>query len=244
MLCLPGDAKTPRTEKIWKILLSHPAIFKFNDKFNLKQRFDDLSFLHNYVHTKGAKFSNDLGGLKGNSQVFVPKAFDNWLSCYEKIVQLITTFHLLKYPLSVIEFDYRSKFGIDMPNFGGLEKAKLDKVASILPAHYLEEIKDIAASDEQTQAILKGIQSLPDKTEAEVEEQVLNIYKMSIEHGEGFIEWEKQQHQFLEQMLAVISETAHADLQKITQQRIQLLKPWAIENNFMESKGKRFGWES
>lgn len=68
------DAKTPRTEKIWKILLSHPAIFKFNDKFNLRQKYDDLSFLHNYVHTKGVKFSNDLGGLKGNFQVFEPSA--------------------------------------------------------------------------------------------------------------------------------------------------------------------------
>lgn len=130
-----------------------------------------------------------------------------------------------------------------MPNFGGLEKAKLDKVASILPVHYLDEIKIIASADEQTQATLQAIQALPDKTEEEVEQQVLNIYKISIEHGEGFIEWEKQQYKFLEQILAVIPQTERADLEKITQQRIEILKRWAVENNFMEPKSKRMGWK-
>jgi len=228
---------------IWKIILSNSAISKFNEKFSLRQSYDDLNFLHNYVHTKGAVYSNDLGGLKGNSQVFLRKAFNNWLSCYENIIRLIATLHLLKYPLSVVEFDYRSKFGIDMPNFGGLEKLKLDRVGSILHVQYLDEIKAIAEADEKTQLTLRGIQSLPNITEGEMEEQALNVYRMFIEHGDGFIAWEKQQYEFLEKLLAAIPQSEHEDLKIITEHRIELLRPWAVENNFMESKAKRMGWQ-
>jgi len=52
------DANTPKTKKIWQILLSNPNIQTFNDKFDIRARHSDLGYLNNYVHTKGYHYSN------------------------------------------------------------------------------------------------------------------------------------------------------------------------------------------
>jgi len=239
-----SDSNTPRADKIWKILLSNDNIKNFNGKFNLRKRFDDLSYLHNYVHTKGYTYSNELGGIKGtNSQIFVAKALEMWLAGYEQIVILVATLHLLKYPLAVVEFDYFKKFGIDIPNFGGLETSKLQRIASILPLGFMEELKNIAANDKYAQSELSHIAAMPDKTEDEIEEQAIAIYKLSVEHGEGFIEWEKQQYKFLNDLIMLKPQLDYSDLKKITNERIEKIRAWATANNFMESKSKRLGWD-
>ena len=232
------DANTPRADKIWKILLSNGNIKQFNDKFELKKLFDNLGYLHNYVHTKGVKYSNSLGGIiRSNSQTFEEKALKLWLTSFEKVIQLVATLHLLKYPLAVIEFEYGKKFGIHIPSFGGLEKFKIDKIASILPVGYLDEIEKIARLDTQTQRVYESIANLPDMTDEEVENQIIEFEKGSIKHGQGFIEWEKSKIKLhIDFGLTEISETML--------KRINVLKKWAIENDYMESKSKRLGWKN
>lgn len=226
------DSNTPRTDKIWKILLSNINIKKFNDKYDLRGKYNELMFLHNFVHTKGNKFSNSLGGLKGNSQVFLEKALKAWLRTYEKIVVILTTLHLLKYPIALVHFDYSKKFGIDIPNFGGLEKDKIDRIASLLPSDYINEIEIIASYDPPTRTTLSEISSLPDMTEEQLDEQVLISHKFSIEHGEGFIEWEKNQHKLYNELFKI-------ELGQRAKEHIEILRLWAKENGFMESKSKR-----
>lgn len=230
------ESNTPRTDKVWKILLSNINIKSFNDKFDLRGRYDKLMFLHNYVHTKGLKFSNSLGTLKGNFQTFEEKVLKSWLKTYEDIAVIITTLHLLKYPLAVVHYDYRKKFGIDMPNFGGLEKDKIERMASILPTDYIKEIETIALYDPQTRETLSQIVSLPDLTEKEVDEQILNSHKFSIEHGEGFTEWESN-------LYKLYNGTLKIEMEERTKEHIEILRQWAMDNGFMESKAKRLGWK-
>ncbi len=222
-----SEANTPRSEKIWKILLSNCIIKQFNDKFDIKQLHLNLGYLHNYVHSKGLKYSNSLDGIAyKNSQSFEEKALKLWLTSFEKIIQLIATLHLLKYPIAVIEFDYGKKFGIDIPNFGGLEKFKIDKISSILPAGFIDEIKKIAMLDPKTQSVYEAISKLPDMTDEEIENQIIEFEKYHIENGQGFIEWEKRQLKLHEDFeLSEISETML--------KRIGILKKWAIENDLM-----------
>lgn len=231
------EANTPRSETIWKILLSNNNIKIFNDKHNLRQTFDNLGYLHNYVHTKGAKHSNRMGLLKSNSQTFEDKLLMKWLKSYSEIISLVTTLHLLKYPISVIRFDYRAKFGIDLPSFGGLDEHNINKIAKILPDNYLQDIEEIARKDQSTQETIQEISSLPDLTEEQVDEQIINLDKMSIEHGEGFIQWEINQNHFLELM-------GQNEFDERTKNRMEIVRKWAMENNFMESKAKRLGWNS
>lgn len=231
-----AEANTPRASEIWKILLSNENIKQFNDKHNLRKTFDDLGYLHNYVHTKGSKYSNQMGLIKSNSQTFEAKLISKWLNSYADVISLISTLHLLKYPISVIRFDYQRKFGIDIPNFGNLEEFNIEKIAKILPDNYLSDIEEIAKKDLATQETIQELNSLPDMTEEQVEEQIINLEKMFIENGEGFVKWLEQQENFLKS----VGEEEFSDVMKV---RIEFLRKWAEENNFMESKSKRLGWD-
>ena len=73
-------------------------------------------------------------------------------------------------------------------------------------------------------------------TEEQLEEQILNLEKMSIENGEGFNKWLENQEKFLQSL-------GQEEFNEKMNQRIEILKKWAIENNFLESKAKRLGWE-
>lgn len=231
------EADTPYTKTIWKILKQNENIRLFNEKHDLETVHKNLGYLHNYVHTKGAKHSNRMGMLKSNSQSFEPKLILKWLDTYADIISLACTLHLLKYPISVIRFDYRKKFGIDIPSFGNLEEYNIDKISNILPANYLADIEAIAQEDNSTQETIKEISALPDMTEEQVEEQIINLEKMSIEYGEGFTTWLGNQEIFLKSQGEVVFD------EKI-KSRIAMLRHWAEENNFMESKTKRMGLDN
>lgn len=233
---LNSKDNTPRTEKIWKILRQNDNIKKFDEKHDLEQVHKDLGYLHDYVHTKGAKHSNRMGLLKSNFQTFEEKLISKWLKSYADIISLISTLHLLKYPISVIRFNYSKKFGIDIPSFGGLEEYNLDKIASILPDKYLEDIELLAKDDPATQVTIKEISSFPDMTEEQVEEQIFNLDKMSIENGEGFNQWLMNQEKWLKSF-------GQEEFDEKMKARIEILRKWAVENDFMESKAKRLGWE-
>lgn len=230
------EANTPRAEKIWKILLSNDNIKKFNDKHNLRDTFDNLGYLHNYVHTKGAKYSNQMGILKSNSQTFESKLIDKWLKSYADIISLICSLHLLKYPIAVIRFDYRKKFGIDIPSFGGLEEFNIDKFAKILPSQYLTDIEVIASEDPATQKTITEISSFSDMTELQVEEQIIKLEKSFIEDGEGFTKWLENQERWLNSF-------GQNEFDETMKNRIELLRKWATENDFLDSKLKRLGLE-
>jgi len=229
------DANTPNADKIWKILLSNENIKKFNDKHNLRETFDNLGYLHNYVHTKGAKHSNRMGLLKSNCQTFESKLIDKWLTSYADIISLVCSLHLLKYPIAVIRFDYSKKFGIDIPSFGGLEEFNIDKFTKILPNQYLTDIEAIANEDPTTQQTIKEISSLPDMSELQLEEQIINLEKSLIE-GAGFTKWLENQERWLKSF-------GQCEFDEKMKKRIELLRIWATENGFLDSKLKRLGWK-
>ena len=224
------EANTPRADKIWKILKANTNIEEFDRKFNFKKRFEDLSYLHNYVHTKGHKYSNHLGMMKSNWQTFEEKVFLKWLDAYEKVVIIVITLHMLKYPITSIEFDWATKIGIDNP-FPVLESFEIERIKEILPFDYINEIQIIASYDHETQDLYQHILSIPDMTEEEKEKQIVKLDKLMIENGQGFIEWEKQQLQWLD----MINDEGKEKLLH----RIEVIREWADENNMMKPKLER-----
>jgi len=157
------------------------------------------------------------------------------LKSYADIISLVSTLHLLKYPISVVRFDYSKKFGIDIPSFGGLEEYNIDKIASLLPDKYIEDIEKIANEDPATQQTIKEISAFPDMTELQVEEQIVNLEKSLIEDGEGFTKWLENQERWLKSF-------GQSEFDEKMKNRIELLRIWATENDFLESKVKRMGW--
>lgn len=226
------EADTPRANKIWSILNSNKNIYEFNEKYNLRKNFDELIFLHNYVHTKGYKYSNRFGVLKSNFQTFEENLLKKWLETYEKIVILLISLHMLKYPISIIKFDWSTKTGIDHL-FPVLREFEIDRIEKILPSQYIKEIQNISNKDPETQDLFNYIYQIPDMTDSEAEEQLLEFDKSFIETGIGFIQWEALQLETIKN---------HEDNQEIKNKilnRIEILRKWSIDNNLMKSKIER-----
>lgn len=222
------EANTPRINTIWSILESNNNISNFNKEFDFRARFDKLSFLHNYVHTKGVKYSNKLGRPKSNYQTFESQVFTEWLQTYEEIVIIILTLHLLKYPIGVIEYEWDKKCGIDNP-FPVLEKYEIQKIKKLLPKDYVDAIKKIAKTDEPTQHFYKYLKGLPNMTEIDKENQIINLDKIWIEHHpNGFVGWEKEEKNKLKLF--------HENDRERILSRIKVLRKWAKENNLMTPK--------
>lgn len=224
------EGNTPRADKIWKTLKSNVNIASFDAIFDLHKEFDDLNFLHNYVHTKGVKYSNKLGLVKSNCQTFEEDILYKWVDAYERVIILILTLHLLKYPIGIIEFEWWKKCGIDNP-FPVLEIYEIDRIKKILPDGYMAEIKHISENDMDTQALFNHILKMPDMTEDEREQQNINFDKMTIEHGDGFIAWENREMEFMKR-------DSEGDRRK-TLKRIEVIREWAVENDMMKPKMAR-----
>lgn len=224
------EANTPKTEKVWKILNGNRNIEIFNNKFNLRKKFDDLAFLHNYVHTKGHKFSNQLGIPKSNYQTFEEDILLRWVEAYEKATIIVVILHMLKYPISIIEFNWHDKVGIDNP-FPVLNSHEIEEIKSYLPSEYVDEIQRISKNDSSTQELFNYIYNLPDITDEQKEQQIIDLDKSTIEHGQGFFEWEKQELKF--------STNYSEEEKKKVVKKIEFLKKWAIENNMLKPKPER-----
>ncbi len=187
-----SEADTPRTGEIWKILYTNQNISLFEERYNLRNRFNNLNILHNYVHTKGIKYSNKLGLFKSNFQTFEVVILNKWIKTYKDVAILIITLHLLKYPIGVIEYDWDQKVGIDNP-FPVLSKYEIERLKEILPQGYIDFIVELATKDKTTQELFEYIKQLPNMSEDEVEKQITDLSKSLIENGNGFIDWEKQE---------------------------------------------------
>ncbi|WP_167631640.1 hypothetical protein [Mariprofundus ferrooxydans] len=218
------EANTPRSDKIWKILRSNENIASFDKEFDLKKQFDELGFLHNYVHTKGYKYSNYIGLISSNWQTFEEKGMIRWVNVYERVILLLLTLHLLKYPIGMIEFDWSSKVGIDNP-FPVLNTFQVERIKKILPERHIAALEVIAKNDPETQALFTHISDLPDMTEDECEEQIFKLDQMSIEHGPGFIQWKQQELDRMEQH--------YPESRDVVLKRMKRLEAWATENDMM-----------
>lgn len=225
-------ANTPQNNEIWRSLLKNDNIREFSEKFNLKEVHQNLGYLHNFVHTKGEKYSNSVGLFKSNFQTFEPSLISQWLKAFEDIICLVATLHMLKYPISVIKYDYSLKYGIDIPNFGNLEEASIDRIASILPEGYFNEIDRISKKDYDTDKFLVHLESLSDLSEEEIEQQIISLEKMIIEHGVGFKLWLKQQEGYYKEL-------GGDDSSELMKERILILRKWAEEEGFMDPKIER-----
>lgn len=221
------DSNTPRTDKIWKVLLSNENIQLFNTIFDIKSRYYKLSYLSNYVHTKGAKFSIRLGLPKGNTHDFEESGVNIWIESFFEITIIITTIFLLRYPIGIVRYNWYKKCGIDNP-YPVLGEHEIDIIYKYLPDSYIEKIIEICRNDKETQDLYKFITDLPDMTENDVEEQIIRLDELEIQGGIGFIEWEKKERKQME----IYPESER----KIIDIRIEKIKKWAEENDFMNCR--------
>jgi hypothetical protein len=166
--------------------------------------------------------------MKSNYQTFEEKGFLLWVHSFREIVIIITILHLLKYPISTVEYVYENKFGIDIPMFGGLNASQQTLIQSMVGAEAFELIKGINQKQKEQVDFMNWLESLPDLSEDEKQEIIINLDKSHIEQM-GFNEWIKQGKKIYRD---------HWDSEEI-QGRIHKLKKWAKEMNYMDHKLQR-----
>lgn len=223
-----NDANTPRFNEIWKIIIAHPNVQKFQNKIDIKSRILQLGYLHNYVHTKGIKYSNGIGLYKSNFQTFEENGIELWLKAFEDIVTVIVTLHMLKYPTTMANLDYEKKFGINVPAFPHIRTGELDSVKKFLPDNYFALIKEISEQDEDVALFKAWINEHPDITEDQIKEQIMRSAKTDIENG-GFLHHVKNQ-------LTLYQSSSIEDLPENVREMINILEIWAHKSGNYEPK--------
>lgn len=223
-------ANTPRLSDVWNILKQNSNIAKFQDKLDIHKRIQDLGYLHNYVHTKGHKFSNRIGLMKSNSQTFEETGLLKWIAAYEEVIVIVTTLHLLKYPTALVTYDFGGKFGIDIPAFPHMQSFQLDLINELFPSSFLPLLKDISSADQETIDFVEWLDSHPDMTESDIDNQIISYEKRDIEHG-GIELYNKNQ--------AVLYGGGNFEnIPQNIKDRMASLSEWAALNGFLEPKFK------
>ncbi|HZX14247.1 MAG TPA: hypothetical protein VFF49_07585 [Thermodesulfobacteriota bacterium] len=90
---------------------------------------------------------------------------------FEEVVKVLSILHLINYPIGIIKLDYFSKFGIDIPMFGGLEPFKVERIEKVIRQDVFRDIEAFAEVDDDVKRIIEWVSSLPDMSGEEVENQ-------------------------------------------------------------------------
>jgi hypothetical protein len=218
---LRSKENTPPLAEIWQRLSTHIGVRQFQSVYDLKSQLLKLNYLHNYVHTKGFKYSNRFGLLKGNSQSFESVAIDTWLASFREVVAILITLHIVKYPLAAIKYDYYSKFGLDEPWIGLVDPTFVERFEKVVGPEVWTHLEALAASDDSVKKILDWLDGLPDLTEGDYEVQREDWDKLMISN-QGLDSW-------LKNWMTLYGE----DAEKIkTRPNVAKLIAWAQENGY------------
>ena len=223
---LSSKLDTPyKNEKFWKTLKSNQNIAKFDEKYSLIQEIKGLGFLSDFVHTKGiwhSNFGDSQRAIKGQDKF---ENFKIWIQNFKQIVKILEILHLLKFPTICLRFstDFLiSKFGTfsKIPQFGGGFGDEMEAVFSFIPVEQKQFIEELSKNDDKVKDIIDWLSNLPNLSENEINDAIIEEQKQNIEFGGGFANWEKN------------VDMLHDN--RISKEMINLLREWAEQNNLMD----------
>jgi hypothetical protein len=214
---LRSHACTPFASQVWKRVSSHPNFQAFQRAFlsshsyHLEEQFKSVSELGNFVHTRGAKFSNVLPfpgtSVRIPGQRFSEDAFEGWQRRFAATVRFLVVCCLVRYPIGTVRYNWGRKFGIDIPAFGGLPDNRISILEELVTPDVFLTISDVAKTDPHVAEVMEWVESLPDLSEDAINDQVFEQHKGLLrdmglnrwvemiekwrEAGEDKAEWEK-----------------------------------------------------
>jgi len=182
---LRAREKTPFSKAIQAKLLTNKNISIFNERYPIKDFFDKLGVLHNYVHTKGVshstfgEFQKLLFGQESNKTLF-----ERWCQAFHECVQLIVILHLLRFPIASLNYDFIKKFGSynKSPFCGGLFGDFQEDLIRFVGEEKLLFAQEIARDDDETVELMEWLDSHPDLSQEEIDSIVVEEQR----------EWEDQ----------------------------------------------------
>ena len=172
---LSSEEPTPYFRKSLMRLFELHYFLRFNEKFALKEKIEELySSLSNYVHVRGYRYSSRAQS-RANFNQFNEPSLLRYVAFMKKIVKSVITMMLLKYPIGMQPVPLDEKFGLNTPMGGFLGLSEHEAVMAVLDIHTKQALQNISDSDPGVQEAVQHILSMPDLTEEQWQEQIVDF---------------------------------------------------------------------
>jgi len=191
---LKSMESTPFRKEVFLKLKTNSNIKDYDSRQNIFEKTKALySKLSNFSHTKGFGYSSrKLNKHTSNVNSFNELSFNKWFNLMEKVVGIVTTFHVLKYPIGLQNTPIEDKFGLNGPMGGFLRPNQVTNIKTLIPREMLADLQEISDNDPEAQSIAEWVNSQSNITEEEFALQIEKNDKSSIK-WEGFEHWFKNQ---------------------------------------------------
>ena len=223
---LSSNQPTPYGKEVYKSLKKNNTIEEFNKKHKILEQIRDLyDELSNFIHTRGTDFSSYTLN-KSNLNSFEEKSLRKWFQFFERVVKIIITLHILRYPVGLQNIDLWSKFGFNLPAGGYLEPQMVERIRRCLDSDVTETLQTISDMDPNATSIAQQINDMPDLTDEQIRAQEEKMEKQQIQlFAAGYRGWLKSQKKMYR------FELKRKPLTYLRKRRSwKRLKKWAKEN--------------
>ena len=204
----------------------------FDDKQEIFKKTADLyAKLSNFSHTRGFGYSSRrLNKHHSNVNSFNEVALNKWLGLAKEVVEIVTIFHILKYPVGLQDTPIWEKFGINIPAGGFLQPSQTERIKKLFSKTTLKDLQEISDNDKEAISMAKWVNDKPDLTEEEFLIQIEASDKNDIKR-EGYNHWIKQQRKLYNHL-----KTRSPDEYEQKLKYFQKLRLWAKENDCLKNE--------
>lgn len=172
--------RTPRMKQIISALTTNKNIKTFDDKHAFCNKITTLhDELSRFVHTRGQKHSHQQLS-RSNVNRFNEKSLLVCLDQFLKVVDVVVTAYVLKYPVALQPTPLHQKFGLNCP-VGFLDVDQSTALRKFLGKDVLKTLQAISDSDVGAVELAQQINDQPDLSPEELQQQ---MDKFDREHQE------------------------------------------------------------
>lgn len=228
---LKSKEETPFRKDIFTRLATHSNIKTFDERQNIFSKTRQLyGRLSNFSHTKGYGYSSrKLNAHHSNVNGFNASSLKKWFELMQETIEIVTVFHILKYPVGLQYTPMEDKFGINGPAGGFLRPDQVERIKKIISFDLLVDLQEISDKDPEAIAMTTWISEQPDITEEAFSRQLQKEDEDWIER-QGYEDWLKNQKRVYSHL--------KKKYPKEQQQKVEYYKKmrkWAKENNLLKS---------
>ncbi|MEQ1527326.1 MAG: hypothetical protein ABL911_11360 [Gallionella sp.] len=132
---------------------------------------DTYNSLSDRTHTRGTPHGH-IELNQSNRPQFIEKSFLEFVEMAERCCEALAVTLAIQHPIVLIPLPMNEKFGLNPPLSGFLQEHDVDCLKSFISPKRLRWLETFAANDSNTQGLREWVESQPDLTEDQWQEQI------------------------------------------------------------------------
>lgn len=132
---------------------------------------DTYNSISDRTHTRGTSHGH-LELNRSNRPQFIEKSFLEFIEMAERCCEALAITLSIQHPIVLIPLPMDEKFGLNPPLSGFLQEYDVNSLKSFISPPRLQWLEAFAASDSDTQGLREWVESQPDLTEEQWQEQI------------------------------------------------------------------------